>query len=93
MRRDNMLRTSFGSNEGQPITDDRLTEMSPLPFLPVWQPRSQGFSSLPPLVVRPIVRPRDAEKRDPGNEIARFVLGSLSLAHNGSASRTEGLIA
>ena len=27
------LRTSFGSNEGRPITADCLTETSPLPFL------------------------------------------------------------
>ena len=32
------------------------------------QPRSQGLSSLPTLVVRP----RKAEKRDPGNEVGPF---------------------
>ena len=32
------------------------------------QPRSQGLSSLPPLVKRP----REAEKRDPGNEVGNY---------------------
>ena len=36
------------------------------------QPRSQGLSSLPPLVV--IQRPREAEKREPGNEVESSTL-------------------
>ena len=33
---DDLLRTSFGSNEDRPITHDRLTEMSPLLFHRIW---------------------------------------------------------
>ena len=34
------------------------------------QPRSQGLSSLPPLAFQ---RPREAKKRDPGNEVVSVV--------------------
>ena len=40
------------------------------------QPRSQGLSSLPPLVVG---RPKKAEKRDPGNEV-----GGAPLRNDGT---------
>ena len=47
----------------------------------IWQPRSQGLSSLPPLVFLP-TRPRKAEKKDPENEIDYLIDTKLLLKTN-----------
>ena len=49
------------------------------------QPRSQGLSSLPPLSLRTTM---EAEKRDPGNEVAIQAWMLSSAFHNTAAKRT-----
>ena len=43
------------------------------------QPRSQGLSSLPPLSLRTM----EAEKRDPGNEVAMLLIERIDNSKEG----------